>query len=145
MGFYMKQERVILSFIMVLIGLLVAGGLFYFYQSTKNVSPSTTTIVNRITPTPTPEPKLYLSLNQPSDEQVVSSKTLVISGKTNPGATLIIITDADQQVIQPSSQGDFSTTVALDDGQNLIEMQSILPTGETIMIKRTITYSTENF
>ena len=141
----MKQERVILSFIMVLIGLLVAGGLFYFYQSTKTVSPSTTAIVNRIIPTPTLEPKLYLSLNQPSDEQVVSSKTLVISGKTNSGATLIIITGADQQVIQPSSQGDFSTTITLDDGQNLIKMQSILPTGETTMIKRTITYSTENF
>ena len=130
---------------MVLIGLLVAGGIFYFYQSTKTVSPSTTTIVNRITPTPTPELKIYLSLNQPSDEQVVVSKTLVISGKTNPGATLIIITDADQQIIQPTSQGDFSTTVTLDDGQNLIEIQSILPTGETTIIKRTITYSTENF
>jgi len=145
MGFYMKQERVILSFIMVLIGLLVAGGLFYFYQSTKNVSPSTTTIVNRITPTPAPKPKAYLSLNQPSDEQVVSSKTLLISGKTNPDATLIIITGADQQVIQPSAQGDFSTTITLDNGQNLIEMHSILPTGETIIIKKTITYSTENF
>jgi hypothetical protein len=145
MGFYMKQERVILSFIMVLIGLLVAGGIFYFYQSTKTVSPSTTTIVNRITPTPTPEPKIYLSLNQPSDEQVVASKTLVISGKTNPEATLIVITGADQQVIQPTSQGDFSTTITLGDGQNLIELQSILPTGETTMIKRTITYSIENF
>jgi hypothetical protein len=141
----MKQERVILSFIMVLIGLLVAGGLFFFYQSTKTVSPSTTTIVNRITPTPTPKPKLYLSLNQPTDEQVVSNKTLSISGKTNPGATLIIITGADQQVIQPSTQGDFSTTITLDDGQNLIEMHSILPSGETIMIRRTVTYSTEDF
>jgi|ERR1035437_4120100 hypothetical protein len=141
----MKQERVILSFIMVLIGLLVAGALFYFYQSTKNVSPSTTAIANRITPTPTPKPKIYLSLNGPADEQVVSNKTLSISGKANPDATLIIITNADQQVIQPSSQGDFSTTITLDDGQNLIEIRSILPNGETMVIHRTITYSTEEF
>ncbi len=141
----MKQERVILSFIMVLIGLLVAGALFYFYQSTKTVSPSTTGIVNRVTPTPTPRPKVYLSLNKPSDEQIVNSKTLSISGKTNPDATLIIITISDQQVIQPSVQGDFSTTIILDDGQNLIEIRSILPTGETIVIHRTITYSTEDF
>ncbi len=141
----MKQERVILSFIMVLIGLLVAGALFYFYQSTKSVSPSTTGIINRITPTPTPKPKIYLSLNQPADEAVVGNKTLVISGKTNPDATLIIITTSDQQVIQPSSQGDFSTTLTLNDGQNLIEIHSILPGGETIVTRRTITYSTEDF
>jgi len=141
----MKQERVILSFIMVLIGLLVAGALFYFYQSTKAVSPSTTTIVNRITPIPTPKPKLYLSFNKLPDEQVVSNKTLSISGKTNPDATLIIITSADQQVIQPSTQGDFSTTITLDNGQNLIEIHSILPSGETIVTRRTVTYSTEEF
>lgn len=141
----MKQERVILSFVMVLIGLLVAGALFYFYQSTKTVSPSTTDIVNRITPTPTPKPKVYLSLNQPTDEEVVSNKTLVISGKTNPNATLIIITSANQQVIQPSLQGDFSTTITLDDDQNLIEIHSILPSGETAVARRTVTYSTEAF
>src|ERR1035437_5605339 len=141
----MKQERVILSFIMVLIGLLVAGALFYFYQSTKTVSPSTTGIVNRITPTSTPKPKAYLSLNQPSDEEVVSSKTLSISGKTNPNATLIIVTTSDQQVIQPTTQGNFLTTIILDVGQNLIEIHSILPTGETIVIRRIVTYSTEDF
>jgi hypothetical protein len=141
----MKQERVILSFIMVLVGLLVAGALFYFYQSTKTVSPSTTTITNTITPTPTPKAKIYLILNAPSDETVVDNKTLLISGRTNPGATIIIVTASDQQVIQPSSQGDFSTTATLDDGQNLIEINSVLPSGETTLIKRTVTYSTEDF
>src|ERR1035437_7163295 len=141
----MKQERVILSFVMVLIGLLVAGALFYFYQSTKTVSPSTTTIVKNITPTPTPTAKVYLSLSQPSDEEVVNDKTLSINGKTNPNATVIIITNADQQLIQPSSQGDFSTTITLDNEQNLIEIRSILPTGETIVVHKTVTYSIEQF
>jgi hypothetical protein len=141
----MKQERVILSFVMVLIGLLVAGALFYFYQSTKTVSPSTTTIVKNITPTPTPTAKVYLSLSQPSDEEVVNNKTLSINGKTNPNATVIIITNADQQIIQPSTQGDFSTTITLDNEQNLIEIRSILPTGETIVVHKTVTYSTEQF
>jgi len=141
----MKQERVILSFIMVLIGLLVAGALFYFYQSTKNVSPSTTNITIRNTPTPTPQPKVYLTLNQFTDEQVVTDKTFTISGKANPEATIIVITDGGQEVLQPTSQGDFSTTVTLDDGENIIQIQSILPGGETTKIQRTVTYSTEDF
>ena len=141
----MKQERVILSFIMVLIGLLVAGGIFYFYQSTKTVSPSNINIVNRVTPSPTPEPKIYLSLDEPTNETVVSNKTLTIKGNANPNATILIITNSDQQVIQPSTLGDFSTTVTLDDDQNLIQVRSILPSGETSFIQRTVTYSTEAF
>jgi hypothetical protein len=141
----MKQERVILSFIMVLIGLLVAGALFYFYQSTKNVSPSTTNIVNKNTPTPTPQPKIYLTLNQFTDEQVVNDKTFKINGKANPDATIIVVTENGQQVLQPTSQGAFSTTITLDNGQNVIKIQSILPGGETTMVQRTVTYSTEDF
>jgi hypothetical protein len=143
----MKQERVILSFIMVLIGLLVAGAAFYFYQSTKNVPPSTINIAtnNNATPTPTPQPKIYLILNQFPDEQVVSSKTLKISGKTNSNATIIIITDGDQEVLQPSAQGDFSTTITLTNDQNIIKIESILPSGETTMLTKTITYSTQDF
>jgi hypothetical protein len=141
----MKQERVILSFIMVLIGLLVAGAAFYFYQSTKKISPSTTNIIVNNTPTPTPEIKAYLTLNQFSDEQVVSEKTFKINGKTNPNATIILITQSDQQVIKPTSQGDFSTTITLDSGQNIIQIKSILPGGETTGIQRTITYSTQDF
>ncbi|MGA2967727.1 MAG: hypothetical protein ABSD69_00955 [Candidatus Levyibacteriota bacterium] len=141
----MKQERVILSFVAVLIGLLAAGIAFYFYQSTKTLPPSNQITVNAPTPTQTPKPTVYISLNTPDDETIVASKTLTINGKTNPNATIIIYTNADQQVIQPSSQGDFSTTLTLDDGENLLKLMSILPGGEATTIQRTVTYSTEDF
>jgi len=141
----MKQERVILSFVAVLIGLLAAGLAFYFYQSTKTVSSSNQVTVNAPTPTPTPMPTVYISLSSPNDESVVTSKTLTVSGKTNPNATIIIYTDNGQQVVQPSSQGDFSTTLTLDDGENLLKLMSVLPGGETTTLQRTVTYSTEDF
>ena len=140
----MKQERVILSFIMVLIGLLVAGIAFYFYQSTKVVS-DRSSASQIITPTPTPKPTIFLSLSQPINESVVTSKTLSISGKTEPEATVIVITDSGEQVLQPSSQGDFSTTITLADDQNLITVWALAPNGETANLKRTVTYSTDNF
>jgi hypothetical protein len=141
----MKQERVILSFVAVLIGLLAAGVAFYFYQSTKTVSNPNQITLNAPSPTPTPRPTVYISLSNPNDETIVSSKTLTINGKTNPNATIIIYTSGDQQVIQPSTQGDFSTTIAIDDGENLIKITSILPGGEITSVQRTVTYSTENF
>ena len=141
----MKQERVILSFVAVLIGLLVAGLAFYFYQSTKTVSTPNQISLNAPSPTPTPRPTVYLVLNKPNDEIVVDSKTLAINGKTNPNATIMIYTSNDQEAIQPSSQGDFSTTITLDNGENLIKLMSILPGGETATLQLTVTYSTEDF
>lgn len=146
MGFArMKQERVILSFIMVLIGLLVAGVAFYFYQTTKVVSDKSSVGNSNQTPTPSPKPTVFLVLNQPSNEQVVSNKTLLVSGKTNQDATVIIITDSDQLVLKPSSQGDFSTTITLSNDQNLIRVRAVTPNGETAVLDRTVTYSTEDF
>lgn len=140
----MKQERVVLSFIMVLIGLLVAGTAFYFYQTTK-VIPDKSNTSNIISPTPTPKPTIFLSLSQPNNESVVSSKTLKISGKTEVGATVVIITDSDQLILEPSSQGDFSTTIIISNGQNLINIHAISQNGDTTSVQRTVTYSTENF
>ena len=141
----MKQERVILAFIAVLIGLLVAGLAFYFYQSTKTISSPNQIILNAPSPTPTPKPTVYITLNQSGDETVVDNKTFVISGKTNPNATIIVYTDSGQSAMQPSSQGDFSTTLTLENGENLIKFMSILPGGETTTLQRTVTYSTEDF
>ncbi len=146
MGFaHMKQERVILSFIMVLIGLLVAGIAFYFYQPTKVVSDKSSVGNSNESITPTPKPTIFLVLNEPANESVVSNKTLSLSGKTNPEATVVIITDSDQLVLKPSSQGDFSTTITLSNGQNLITIRAITPNAETIVLQRTVSYSTEDF
>jgi len=141
----MKQERVILSFIMVLIGLLVAGAVFYFYQSgKKNLQQSQ----GLISPTPAVEKstkKIFLNLTSPDDEVLVKNKTLTVSGKTNPDATVIIITKSDQQVLKTNGQGDFNTNVTLETDQNLITIISILPGGENKQIQKTVTYSTSNF
>ena len=92
-----------------------------------------------------PKPTVYITLNQSGDETVVDNKTFVISGKTNPNATIIVYTDSGQSAMQPSSQGDFSTTLTLENGENLIKLMSILPGGETTTLQRTVTYSTEDF
>jgi Glucodextranase, domain B len=142
----MKQERVILSFIMVLIGLLVAGVAFYLYQGTKTIPASKLRTVSVTKPSPTVAPLgVYLNVDSPQDESVVGDKVLSISGKTVPGATVVILTSSSHQVVQPSQQGDFSTTINLDDGENLIRIISFGPDGLSTTVERTVTFSTEDF
>ena len=140
----MKQERIILSFIMVLIGLLVAGTAFYFYQSGKKPTPSVRTAVSP-TPATAKVKTVLLTLTSPDDQEVLSNKNLDISGKTNPDATILLITDSDQQVLKPNGQGNFTTTTTLDNDQNIITVISILPSGDSKQIQETVTYSTSNF
>ena len=141
----MKTERIVISFIAAIIGILVAGVAFYFYQSTKTLSPAKSKSVSITAPTPTPVSSIFLAVENPKDEQVFDTKTITINGKTTPEATIIITTDLGDQVISPSQIGAFSTTVTLDSDQNKIEIIAIAPNGEETRVIKTVTFSTETF
>lgn len=140
----MNKEKIVLSFVALFLGLIVAGVIFYFYQSTKIVPDTRTKNTLSTAPTPTPQP-IYLSVDSPQDEQVVDSKIVTVSGKTAPDATVIISTGGQDQVVTPSSVGNFSTTVTIESGSNMLQVTSISPAGLEATIIRTVTYSTENF
>lgn len=141
----MKKERVVLAFIAAIIGLLVAGVAFYIYQSSKTIHvPNPTTSPSVKNPAEKIQ-NVILNLTSPQDESVINNKVVQVSGNTKPDATIIVLTELDQKVVTPSSEGDFSTTVNIDSGENIIEITAIAPNGEEKTIKRTVTFSTENF
>ena len=141
----MKKERVLLSFIATLIGILVTAIAFYLYQSTKTIPPSKIKTISVSAPTPTPKPSIFLNISKPVDESVVNKKVITVSGTTAFDATIIILTPIDQEIALPTQDGDFTTTVDIDDDQNIVEIISIRPNGEEIKVNKTITYSTEEF
>lgn len=144
----MKTEKIVLSFIAVLVGLLVAGVAFFIYQSTKTIPPSKLPKITINSPSPTittPPPTVVLTIDQPTDESVVTKKSITISGKTNPDAIIVVNTATDDQVITPVSTGNFTMTVSLGDGENLITFTAINGKGEEVRKQLTVTYSNEDF
>lgn len=141
----MKQERVVLSFIMVLIGLVVAGGAFFFYQSTKQKPTENQQVEINISPTPVADSGFFLKVNTPKDESLADRKTITVSGKTTFDATVVILTISTHEVVKPSRQGDFSTNITIDDGPNYIKIQAIAPNGEIETVERVVSYTTEDF
>lgn len=143
----MKAERVILSFIALLIGLGVAGGVFYLYQSTKTVdSPGKKPLPTVVVPTPTPEQSAHLlTIEKPKDEEVLEDDTVTVSGKTDPGAIIIVDTESDQQVATPAQSGAFTLTLSLESGENVITILAKYPDGSEQSEQRTVTISSENF
>lgn len=141
----MKTERVILSFIAVLVGILVTGSAFYLYQGTRKSPEQKTKTIIISDPTPTPSQSVLLTIKSPTDEGVFSKKVISVEGTTEKDATIIIVTPVDQEVLTPAASGNFSTTVNIDDGQNFIEITAISPSGEETKMIRTVTFSSEDF
>ncbi|HEV2339331.1 MAG TPA: hypothetical protein VGT05_01025 [Patescibacteria group bacterium] len=142
----MKIEKLLLSFFAVLIGLIVAGVAFYFYQTTKVIPPNNVAKTIQMNPSPSPTPvSVYLNVDTPQDESVTANPTITIHGKTMPNATVIINALSEDKVILATSMGDFSTTTTLGDGENQISITSVAPDGSESQKILTVTYSTQDF
>src|SRR5690242_2126101 len=99
----MRAERVILSFIAVIIGLIAAGVAFYFYQMTKVVPQNKANPVNitaTIPVSPTPDNANLLTVDTPKDEQVFDKKVITITGKTRNDATIVVTSEDSDQVVK---------------------------------------------
>lgn len=142
----MKTEKIVISFIAVVIGILAAGVVFYFYQTTKTIPESTVkTITAKPSNAPTPKPSIFLTIDAPKDEEVVDSKTIVVKGTTIPDATVIVSSAIADQIAAPTANGSFTTTIVLESDENEITITAIAPTGEEITVLRTVTVSQETF
>lgn len=144
----MKAEKIILSFVAIIVGLIAAGVAFYLYQMTKTIPPSKNqpiSIQTNISPSPAPNIQNFLTIENPKDESVTDSKIITISGKTEPGATIIVTTENNDQVVNAAANGDFVLTNTIEKGTNIFQITAIFTNGEEKKVTRTITYSTESF
>lgn len=141
----MKTEKIILSFIAVLFGLLAAGVAFYFYQSIKVVQVPQDKTTAQASPTPSPLPAVYVTITTPEDEDVVEKKTVTISGKTVPEAIVVVSTGIGDDILTPAANGNFTGTITLENGVNQIIATAITPNGQSATITKTLTFSTESF
>ena len=140
----MKREKIILVLVASAIGLLVASGSFYLYQKGKEIKSDEIKNISAVTPTPKPK-SLFLSIEKPKNEEVLTSKTVQINGETQKDAKILIITALGEETATPATDGSFSTTITLSEGENLIEFIAIAPTGETAVQRRVVSIATEDF
>ena len=72
-----------------------------------------------ITPTPT---VLLLQITQPIDGAQVSTSAVLVTGKTIPDAVVSASVDDAVEIANVDQNGNFSVTVNLEEGPNLIEV-----------------------
>lgn len=146
----MKAEKILLSFVAVLVGLIAAGFAFYFYQSTRTVTPDESLPVTvksgETNPVaPTQADTNVLTVDAPKDEEVFDKKIIAIKGKSVKDATITISTQESDQVVKPADNGEFTLTQAIPDGTSILQITAIFPDGQEKKVTRTVTYTTESF
>ena len=141
----MKKEKFILSIVAGIVGLVVAGGTFYLYQAGKEINPKEIESIVVTTPTPKASGTIFLAIAKPANEEVSTSKSVQINGKTQSDAKILIISTTGQETATPASDGSFSTTITLDENENLIEFIAIAPNGEIATERLVISITTEDF
>lgn len=141
----MKAERIVLSFIAILIGLFVAGIVFFVFQITQNKDTEKKQVVS-ILPSPSPSPaSTLLSIQSPENEAVVAEKMTTLEGKAPQGSTIIIATENGHSVSMAEDDGSFSEEVVLDSGVNIIHITAVMRDGNEESVTHTVSYSTESF
>lgn len=141
----MKIKKLFTSIFILLIGLGFALGGFFLYQQSKVIKPSKIKKIVLESASPAPSSSIFISISQPNDEEVSSTRSLKISGKTIPNAKIVVLTPTTQEAGVAASDGSFTTDINLDLGENIIEISAVAPNGETAKIKRTVIYTTEDF
>lgn len=86
---------------------------------------------------------LRIDLDQPDDNLLTFSSSLVISGSTLPDLYVLISSESQDSVIQASQNGSFSTVISLDEGVNNLTVAVFDTAGESKQIERTVYYSKE--
>lgn len=134
----LSTKYFILSHLLILvICLIFLGSLHYMvniqYQQPKNV------FLNG--PVTTLSKSLRLDLDQPDQDVLIFTPSIIVSGKTGPNKEVLISTDTADLVIKSKLDGSFSTVLNLDEGVNRITAIVFDSTGDFRSVERTVYFS----
>jgi len=153
----MKKEVILAITIGILLGFGLMGiiwvknqsGQSLFSGSQKNevksedIAPSPPSDKEITTKPVAAEPTLEIL--EPKNEAVVNKENLVIKGKTNPLATVVVIWEEGEDILVADDNGLFETEISLVGGPNEVEITAYSQEGEEAKEILIVTYSTAKF
>ena len=93
-----------------------------------------------------PSTSFFMQVDKPANDSISSTNQLTVSGKTSTGATIVVSSINDDQVIEASGDGQFSLPVNLEEGSNEIVITAYSPSGnEEKNDTRIVNYTAEEF
>lgn len=128
-------------FILSMLALLIIGVVFLGALNFLVNPKSNPVTFNDYQPVTSNRVSLNLDLSSPEDNLLVFDNNLLVSGKTVPGAMVLITLNDDNQLISAGNQGDFSLTVKLQPGANQLMVSAFDSSGNYKSESRIIYFS----
>ena len=82
-----------------------------------------------------------LNVSSPDEHSLVFDPSLLLQGKTSAGATVIASFAKNDEIITVNSKGEFSSTVTLQPGINIMTITAFDTAGNSKLENRTVFYS----
>lgn len=123
----MRKEVTLAIIIGLILGLIITYGVYTANQATtpKNNLASGDNTSATPAASVTPSPDTLFTLVSPTDGDIVDQNFATISGKLKVGSQMIVLSESEDLVVTPNTDGTFIQTVKLVTGANLIQITAV--------------------
>lgn len=130
------------QFLILILGLLFIGGLYYIIYSPTLPSQSKSSLLihGPITKEPV---SLKLDLISPDDDLLTFQEDLEISGKTSSNSQVIISSSFNDKITTSKADGSFSVDFSLNEGVNELKIIVFDQNGDSRETERMVYFSEE--
>ena len=81
-----------------------------------------------------------LNVTSPDDGLITNKSTVVVAGTTNDSTSSPVTLTVNGNTVSVGSNGSFSTTVTLSEGENIITIKAVDKAGKVSTVTRTVTF-----
>lgn len=140
----MKKEILFAVCLGLIVGLIITFGMYRAQIAMRGSSTTNTDLTgSSANPSATPSSQEdAFPVSEPLDETLTSESSVRVSGKTTPNAAILVLNGNTETVGSADQQGNFSLTVSLTSGANVLLIRSLSDTADPQEVTRTIVYST---
>lgn len=141
----MRKEVIVAIILGFALGLVITFGIWKANKALKSQTADETvsTTEEETITEPTPSVSVFsLEIISPSDDGLSNEEKITLTGKTQSGSVVTVISEKDEEVLETDSAGNFETEVTLVSGVNEIEVSAFSPEGEEAVKKLSVVYST---
>ena len=134
----MRRELVWATVIGISFGLIVAFGV---WRVNSSINKSKSVFPQKTPDSQNPQSEFKITLNSPSEDSVVTTSPITVSGITKPLAWVVVSGESGDYILQSDEKGIFTQDVVLTPGVNRIKISAFDPNGNQSLQKVLVVYS----
>ncbi|MEK7543972.1 MAG: hypothetical protein AAB557_03835 [Patescibacteria group bacterium] len=148
----MNKDAILATIIGLVLGLTIAGIFIFgptFFKALPKITFPTFSLpktAQKSPPQPTSVPKVFgVTITAPLPDAVEPKESVVVSGVTQTGATVLIQGPTDEDVVTAGEDGAYAGQITASEGKNDITVTAYGTEGKQAQSSVTIFYTQENF